>query len=48
MMNDRYRNVVECKNKVTNGKRVAWIIRALVNAKELNLECVQKAGIEEY
>lgn len=38
MVNNRGTNVVDCENKVIIVSKIAGTIRALVNAKELNLD----------
>ena len=36
-------NQVECSRKVASGRRVGGVIRSIVNAKDLKLECANVA-----
>ena len=40
---NQVKNEVECSRKVASGSRVAGVIKSLVNARDLQLECASLA-----
>src|SRR5678815_1193791 len=41
MLDEKGTNDAECSRKVVNGRKVAGVIKSLVNVKELSLECAR-------